>query len=78
LTMSHTTTNQQHLIRLAKLMRISWQIQNRRKCTRSKSLMAAWAIFLNEDITVHHLVRKHCHERYANKVDINSLTLFSR
>lgn len=63
---------------LSRLMRISWQIQYRRKSNRSKSLIAAWAIFLNEDITVHHLVKKHSHERYVNKVDANTLTLFSR
>jgi hypothetical protein len=63
---------------LSKLMRISWQIQYRRKSSRSKSLMAAWAIFLNDDIMVHHLVKKHSHERYANKVDASTLTLFSK
>jgi hypothetical protein len=59
-------------------MRISWEIQYRRKCNRSKSLLSAWAILLNEEVTVHHLVRKHSHERYANKVDANTLTLFPR
>jgi hypothetical protein len=60
----------------SKLMRLSWQIQRRRKCDRSKSLVSAWAIYLNEDITVYHLVRKHSHEHYANKTEIQSLTLF--
>jgi hypothetical protein len=58
-------------------MRISWQIQKRRSSTRSKSLISAWAIFLNEDITVHHLAKKHSHERYANKTDANILSLFN-
>lgn len=61
----------------ARLMRMSWQIQHRRKCNRSKSLASAWAIFLNEDITVYHLVKKHSHERYSNKTDPTSLTLFN-
>jgi hypothetical protein len=61
----------------SRLMRISWQIQKRRNSTRSKSLISAWAIFLNEDITVHHLVRKHSHERYANKTDTYNLSLFN-
>jgi len=61
----------------AKLMRMSWQIQKRRNYNRSKSLMSAWAIYLNEDITVFHLVRKHSHERYTNKVEPNTLSLFN-
>ncbi len=61
----------------AKLMRMSWQIQRRRKYNRSKSLMSAWAIYLNEDITVFHLVKKHSHERYANKVEVHTLSLFN-
>ncbi|WP_460686936.1 hypothetical protein [Niabella aquatica] len=60
----------------SKLMRLSWQIQRRRKCNRSKSLVSAWAIYLNEDITLYHLVRKHSHEHYTNKTDTQSLTLF--
>lgn len=57
-------------------MRMSWQIQRHRNYNRSKSLVSAWAIFLNEDITVYYLVRKHSQERYANKVDASSLSLF--
>ena len=53
-----------------KLMKISWQIQRRRKSTRSKSLLSAWAIYLNEDITVFHLVRKHSHQHYENKMKL--------
>ncbi|MBZ4187658.1 hypothetical protein [Niabella beijingensis] len=60
----------------AKLMRLSWQIQRQRKSNRSKSLVSAWAIYLNEDITVYHLVRKHSPERYTAKIDTRSLTLF--
>jgi hypothetical protein len=61
----------------ARLMRMSWEIQKRRKYNRSKSLVSAWAIFLNEDITVFHLVRKHSHERYTNKVETHTLSLFN-
>jgi len=67
---------QQH--HLSRLMRMSWEIQRRRKTDRSKSLFAAWAIFLNEDITVYHLVKKHSHNRYANKVEATHLTLFNQ
>ncbi|MBS1666706.1 MAG: hypothetical protein JST58_04945 [Bacteroidetes bacterium] len=63
---------------LSRLMRMSWEIQRRRKSGRSKSLRSAWAIFLNEDITVYHLVKKHSHERYANRVEAGNLTLFNQ
>jgi hypothetical protein len=43
---------------LSRLMRISWDIQKRRKKSRSKALTAAWAICTNEDITVQYLTRK--------------------
>jgi hypothetical protein len=62
----------------SRLMRLSWQIQKRRKTNRSKSLFAAWAIYLNEDITVYHLVKKHSHDRYANKAEAAHLTLFNQ
>jgi len=60
----------------SRLMRLSWEIQKRKKRNRSKALLAAWAIFLNEDITVFHLTRKHSRERYANKIQPEHLTLF--
>jgi len=63
-------------IQRSRLMRLSWEIQKRKNRNRSKALLAAWAIFLNEDITVFHLTRKHSHERYANKVQPDHLTLF--
>jgi predicted amidophosphoribosyltransferase len=63
-------------ITLSHLMYLSWEIQRKRRYNRSRALMAAWAIWLNEDITVFHLVRKHSHERYSNKVQAESLSLF--
>ncbi len=62
--------------KLSRLMYLSWEIQRKRKCSRSRSLFAAWAIFLNEDITVYHLVRKHSAERLQNKIPLEHLTLF--
>jgi hypothetical protein len=62
---------------LSRLMRMSWEIQRRTKTSRSKSLLAAWSIYLNEDITVYHLTRKHSHERNANKVEAGHLKLFN-
>ncbi|MFT3948197.1 MAG: hypothetical protein QM763_14600 [Agriterribacter sp.] len=61
----------------SRLMRLSWEIQKKRSCNRSKSLFAAWAIYLNEDIAVFYLVQKHSHEHYPNKVKNNRLTLFN-
>jgi len=65
-------------LQCSRLMRLSWQIQKRRKITRSKSLLAAWAIYLNEDITVYHLAVKHSHDRYPNKLQTGHLTLFDQ
>ncbi len=33
--------------------------------------------FSNERITVYHLVKKHSHEHYKNRVQVDGLTLFS-
>lgn len=55
--------------RLSRIMKASWDIQKRKKCTRSKSLQSAWAIFSNEDVTVFYLVRKLNHNKpVTNKV----------
>ena len=62
----------------SRLMYLSWEIQRKRKNDRSRALTAAWAIFQNEDITVYHLVKKHSHEKYINKVQPEGLTLFNR
>ena len=62
----------------SRLMYLSWEIQRKRKNDRSHAMTAAWAIFQNEDITVYHLVKKHSHEKYINKVQPEGLTLFNR
>lgn len=64
--------------RLSKLMYLSWEIQRKKNCIRSKALQSAWAISQNEDITIHYLVKRHSHERYPNKVKSQDLTLFSQ
>ena len=46
-----------HTTRLSYLMVLSWEIQRKKKRNRSKSLQAAWAITLNEDITIYYLVK---------------------
>lgn len=60
---------------LSRLMRLSWQIQRQRHVSRSKALFSAWAILLNEDITVWFLVKKYSHSSYANRVNPQQLTL---
>ena len=81
----------QHHQRMAKLMQLSWQIQNRHsemlerkskryqnvRSVRSLALEAAWSIVQTEQVTIHHLVKRHSHDHYANKVNPNALTLFS-
>jgi len=63
--------------KLSYLMQLSWEIQRRKKRNRSKSLQAAWAITLNEDITIYYLVKRHSHDKYPNKVQAKKLALFS-
>jgi hypothetical protein len=62
----------------SRLMYLSWEIQRKRKNNRSRALLAAWAIYQNEDITVYHLAKKHSHEKNINRVQAESLTLFNR
>ena len=68
----------QHSQQLRNIMVISWEIQRKKKCIRSKALQSAWAITQNEDITIYHLVKKHSHEKYPNKVKPDMLSLFKK
>jgi len=62
--------------RLRNIMGMSWEIQRKKKCIRSKALSSAWAITQNEDITIYYLFKKHSHEKYPNKVKPQELSLF--
>jgi hypothetical protein len=64
-------------LKLSKLMHLSWEVQRRKRVTRAKALRAAWAILLNEDIAVYHLVRRYGSEHRPNRVPDNNLSLFS-
>ena len=80
----------QHSIKLARLMRLSWEIQNKkshylkqkqkrakgRRSIRSLALEAAWSIMQNEEITVYYLVKRYSHDKYPNKVQTNNISLF--
>lgn len=74
----HLKINRMQQTQKTKLMRLSWTVQRTRKCNRSKALTTAWAIFQNEDVTLHYLTRRysHSHEGYNSKVNPNALTLF--
>ena len=63
---------------LSRLMRLSWEIQRKKRCSRSKSLTSAWAIVQNEDVTIYYLVKKHSHTHYPNKRSGGDLTLFNQ
>lgn len=63
--------------KLSRLMYLSWEIQHKKHCSRSKALVAAWAIMLNEDITIYYLVRRHSRSCYPNKTEPSELSLFT-
>ncbi len=67
-----------HIQKLSRLMRLSWDIQKRRKSTRSKSLQAAWAICSNEEVTVYYLVRKLNHDKPVPQKVLNQMALFNQ
>ena len=64
--------------KLSRLMKMSWEIQRTKCKTRSKSLLAAWAIISNEDITVYYLIRRFSHHRPVKQEALNQLGLFRR
>jgi len=47
-----------HMERLSRLMKLSWDIQKRKRRARSEALEQAWAIVNNDDIAVFYLVQK--------------------
>ena len=59
-------------------MLISWQIQRRKNKTRSQALIAAWAIFLNEDVTVFYLTRKLNHNKPLPQKVVAQFGLFNQ
>lgn len=67
-----------HTTQLSRLMWLSWEIQKQKHHSRSKALQAAWAIYQNENITIWYLVKRHSHDRYPNKVQPQTLSLFQK
>ena len=68
---------QNNISRLSRLMKMSWEIQRNRRNTRSKALIAAWAIFSNEDVTVYYLTRKLNHQRPLKPKAQDQFSLFN-
>ncbi len=66
-----------HTTRLSYLMVLSWEIQRKKKKSRSKALQAAWVITLNEDIAMYYLVKRHSNRTAPNKIQAGELALFS-
>ena len=62
---------------LSRLMKMSWDIQRNKRSTRSKALIAAWAIISNEDITVFYLTKKLNHHRPISSKALNQMALFT-
>jgi len=61
----------------SRLMHISWDIQKRKHNTRSKALMAAWAILTNEDVTVQYLTRRLNHDKPLPQKVAGQFALFN-
>jgi hypothetical protein len=66
----------QHTSQLSRLMRMSWEIQRRKKHTESKALQGAWAICQNEDVTIFHLVQRPNQSQRQNIPRAQTLSLF--
>ena len=62
--------------KFSSVMFLSWELQRTKNYSRSRSLQSAWVIYLNEDVVVYRLVKKHSPDRYPNKVQPQTLTLF--
>ena len=63
---------------LSRLMKMSWDIQRRKRSTRSKALTDAWALFSNEDVTVFYLVTKLNHHKPVKQKALNQMGLFNQ
>ena len=61
---------------LSRLMKMSWTIQKDKGITRSKSLQTAWAIFHNEDVVIHYLVKRLNHNKPLPVKAYNMVVLF--
>ena len=63
--------------KLSRLMKMSWEIQKTKHSNRSRSLSAAWAIMINEDIAVYYLIKRLSPNRQLNTKVVNQFSLFN-
>ena len=63
---------------LSRIMRMSWDIQKTKYKTRQTSLRIAWAIFNNEEMTLHYLTRKLNHDRPVKEKVLSQFALFAQ
>ena len=68
---------QQNIQKPSRLMKLSWDIQNKKNKPRSKALQAAWAIISNEDITVFYLTRTLNHNKPVKPAALTQFSLFT-
>jgi hypothetical protein len=66
-----------HSTRLSYLMQLSWEVQRKKHISRARALQAAWAILLNEDVTIYYLVKRHSNRNTPNKIEAKDLALFA-
>ncbi len=64
-------------INLSKIMRVSWIIQKNSTHSRSRALIAAWAISLNEDLVIQHVAFKLNHHRAVPQKALNQISIFN-
>jgi len=63
--------------KLSRLMKMSWEIQKKKHSNRSRSLSAAWAITINEDVAVYYLIKRLGPNRHVNPKALSQLSLFN-
>ncbi len=64
--------------KLSRLMKLSWDIQRNKRYNRSKALTSAWAILLNEDITIHYLILRYNRNKRVNNRVRSQMSLFNQ
>ncbi|MBL7684280.1 MAG: hypothetical protein JNK00_13055 [Flavipsychrobacter sp.] len=70
---------ERNISKFVRLMKMSWAIQKRKRVSRSKALIEAWAIISNEDITVFYLVQRYnVHNKPVKPQTLNQMALFTR
>ena len=61
---------------LSRSMFLSWEIQPKKKSRSAKSLTSTGSIVLNDQITIHYLLKKHIHGNYPNRISLITSVYF--